>query len=175
MCRAQVVLRIGAIWLVIRRFSVSTFLCQLLWCCVWDFFMFNMKGKNGKETEAGMKGGGKKVAAVFIDNDMVLIDLLAMFLENKGKIIDKYYTQKDFLDNMLSYEKDTKFFIDYEFRSGPDGIELAKLLYGAGYGNMYLFSGRSFSTDQVPSYLSIISKSDVEKAINCVLEQRILG
>jgi hypothetical protein len=63
----------------------------------------------------------------------------------------------------VSAPKEIKIFIDNSF--GPNsisGIELAKQLHDKGFTNLYLFSGSDFGGSEVPDYVTVISKMDIE-------------
>lgn len=124
---------------------------------------------NSADNKSISASSDKKVKLVFIDDDFTLIDALCSFIETKkGRTIDKYYNPKKFLDKLPQYTKDTKIFMDNDFKSSIDGINLAKQLHENGYTNLYLLSGKDFDANEVPSYLTVISKIDTDKLLSFI-------
>ncbi len=111
----------------------------------------------------------KKIDVVLIDDEEMLVDGLSTLLfERTGKVVDKYYNPEEFLTNLAQYAKDTKIFMDNDFKSNITGIELAKQLHEQGYTNLYLFSGKDFNNGEIPSYLTLISKTDTDNLFSFV-------
>lgn len=42
------------------------------------------------------------------------------------------------------------------------GIELAKKLHNDGFTNLYLFSGKNFEAGEVPDYIKVILKTNID-------------
>jgi FixJ family two-component response regulator len=103
---------------------------------------------------------------VLLDDEQLLLDSLSLLIENKGKTVDKYSKPALFLEKLSQYDKDTKIFMDNDFKSSMNGIELAKKLHNKGYTNLYLFSGKDFMTGKVPNYVTIITKADIDELIS---------
>ena len=104
----------------------------------------------------------KNTDIVIIDDDKMFIDSVELFLLNKGKHVDKYYSPALFLSELVKYDKNIKIFIDHDFKANINGIDLAKKLYECGYNNLYLFSGKNFKKSEIPDYLTIIIKTDID-------------
>lgn len=104
----------------------------------------------------------KKVDIVIIDDNELLVDSFASLLESKNKIVDKYYNPHDFLKNLAKYAKDTIICMDNDFHSSISGVELATQLHVAGYEKLYLLTGTDFNQTQIPKYLKIILKTDMD-------------
>ena len=116
-----------------------------------------------KVKEAGESVVVKKVDFVIIDDEQTFADSLAGYLKNQSYVeIHTYYSPKRFLENLEQYPKDTKICMDYDFENQINGVELAKQLHQDGYTKLYLLSGKDFSKETIPDYLTVILKSDVE-------------
>ena len=62
-----------------------------------------------------------------------------------------------------NYKKDTKFFMDNNFGENQiDGRGLAEKLHKDGFKKLYLFSGTEFGKGEVPDYLTVILKTDID-------------
>ncbi|HBY55771.1 MAG TPA: hypothetical protein DEG23_03035, partial [Coxiellaceae bacterium] len=110
----------------------------------------------------------KKVDIVLIDDNEMFVSSLAMFLENQGKIVDKYHSPSKFLDKISQYSKNTMIFMDNDLQSSMNGIELAKQLHEKGYTRLYLLSGKDFEEKQTPDYLTTVIKTDTDKIYRLV-------
>ncbi len=115
------------------------------------------------------RGDYPKVDVVLLDDEEMLLDSLCSLIEGKGKIVDKYTRPTKLLENLSQYDKDTKIFIDNDLNSNVSGIELAKQLYDKGYTSLFLFSGKDFYNNELPHYLTAISKIDTDKLISCLI------
>lgn len=104
----------------------------------------------------------KKVDLVIIDDDQLFADSLANFFKDKFAGVEAYYDPNRFLKNLSQYAKDTKICMDNHFQNHISGIELAKQLNEAGYTKLYLLSGKTFEKREIPNYLTVLLKGDVE-------------
>lgn len=104
----------------------------------------------------------KKVDLVIIDDHQVFADSLAGFFRSRSLVVDVYYSPKRFLENLSQYTKDTKICADNNFGSQMSGIELAKKLHAYGYTNLYILSGNDFDVAEVPGYLTMLLKGDMD-------------
>lgn len=101
------------------------------------------------------------------DEPLVTKTIIAEYFHNL--IIDTYSNPFELLNAVDKYPKDTKIVLDnyYYAPDGStyqiDGITLAEKLHVKGFTNLFLLSGESFN---VPSYLTLILKSDKEKIRN---------
>jgi len=107
-------------------------------------------------------GNLKKVELVIIDDDQILADSLANFLKERFTGVEAYYHPNHFLKNLSRYAKDTIICMDHDFKAQIDGIELAKQLNEAGYTKLYLFSGKTFEEGELPDYLTLLLKGDMD-------------
>jgi FixJ family two-component response regulator len=106
----------------------------------------------------------RKVDIVIIDDEKFFVEALSAYLQMKKEslVIDKYYHPREFLKNVPMYHKNTKISIDYDFKSDINGIDLAEQLYEASYINLFLVSGKLSIIGKIPSYLTVLSKGDIE-------------
>lgn len=114
------------------------------------------------QVEIIMKDSLKDTNIVIIDDDKMFVDSVDFFLTNKGKCVGKYYSPASFLADLVKYDKSTKIFIDHDFKVDINGIDLAKKLHEKGYNSLYLFSGRNFKKSEIPDYLTVIIKTDID-------------
>jgi len=106
----------------------------------------------------------RKVDIVIIDDEKFFTDALASYLQMKkaSLVIDKYYHPEEFLKNVFIYPKNTKISIDYDFKEDMNGIDLAEQLHNTGYTNLFLVSGKLEIIEKIPSYLTVLSKGNIE-------------
>lgn len=64
--------------------------------------------------------------------------------KTKNKNADKYCNPDNFLKNVHKYDKDTIMLMDQ------------------GFTRLYLFSGREFEKSEIPNYLTVIMKTDID-------------
>ncbi|GHT97610.1 hypothetical protein FACS1894126_2000 [Alphaproteobacteria bacterium] len=95
---------------------------------------------------------------VLIDDNKIFTRTLSDFFDNKWIKAHMYNSPDTFLKNLSLYSKSTKIVIDNELNSEISGIELANLLRGRKYINLYLLSGRPFREGEAPPYLTVIFK-----------------
>lgn len=104
----------------------------------------------------------KKVDLVLVDDDKAFLRNLVGFVLDDLEV-DCYYDPKNFLNHVSVYPKDTKILLDNQFETGSmSGLHLAQKLHEQGYTRLFLLSGREFKKDEVPHYLTIIRKDDIE-------------
>lgn len=104
----------------------------------------------------------KKADLVIIDDDRLFADSLADFLKDKFMAVETYYNPYNFLENLSRYGKETRICMDNDFHKQINGIELAKQLNEKGYTQLYMLSGGGFKKEDVPSYLTVLPKGDLE-------------
>jgi FixJ family two-component response regulator len=112
--------------------------------------------------------GSEKTELVFVDDDEAIIDSIVMLFKGRGKNVDAYCSPDMFLQKLSEYSKKTKIFLDNDFKSKINGIELAQHLYEKGYNNLYLFSGKDFAPSEIPEYLQVILKTDTDKLLSLI-------
>lgn len=106
--------------------------------------------------------GEKAVDLIIVDDDEFVRDSLVYLLKENGKTVAQYHDPLAFLSEAKEYSKDAAVLLDHQFNGDMNGIELAKYLHEMGYTRLYLFSGRDFNKSDLPSYLNVISKTDVK-------------
>lgn len=104
----------------------------------------------------------RQVDLVIIDDDEAFIKNLMRFIF-RDKSVDQYQDPQHFLNNVANYAKDTKIYLDYNFPTcNLKGIDIAKTLHDQGYTKLYLLTGESFEKKDMPDYLIVIRKDDIE-------------
>ncbi|MFN8769350.1 MAG: amino acid adenylation domain-containing protein [Neisseriaceae bacterium] len=111
----------------------------------------------------------KKVDLVFIDDDKFLVDNFINFVLSDKKV-DIYHSGTEFLKSAQSYDINTKFLIDLQFKGEEiSGIDIAIKLHDLGFNKLYLFSGWDLKNDSsVPYYVNIIAKTDIDAVASLV-------
>lgn len=121
--------------------------------------------------------------SIYIDNqdktkahqhqvDLVIVDDDPSYVQNledyilPDKVIDKYHDPRKFLENIDKYSKDTLIILDHNIGSGYNGIEIAKELNSKGYNNLYLLTGDVLNQSEIPEYLTVINKIDLNSIGN---------
>lgn len=103
-----------------------------------------------------------KVDAILIDDDERFSDQLVFYVF-ENKIVDQYLNPEHFLKNAHRYPKDTKIYLDNNYaNSWLKGVDVARELHEQGYERLYLLSGDTFQKGELPDYLTVIRKDDIE-------------
>jgi hypothetical protein len=106
----------------------------------------------------------EKVAAIFVDDDKRLTNSLILYAFHDEEAVETYQNPEHFLQNVHKYPKDTKIFLDNNFATSElTGIDIAKILHEQGYTQLYLLSGQAFSQNELPGYITLIGKNQIEK------------
>lgn len=104
----------------------------------------------------------QSVDLILVDDDEKFVQNLIMFVFT-GKTIDKYYDPYHFLENVSKYAKNTRIFLDNNFAvANLRGLDIAKKLHEQGFTRLYILSGEVFEKNQIPDYVTVIRKDDVE-------------
>lgn len=102
------------------------------------------------------------VDAIIVDDDDNYVNALISFAFPDKKVV-KYHDPYLFLKEFLRYPKNTKICLDNNFKGcNLKGMEIAKKLNAQGYNRLYLLSGEFFEKKDIPDYLNIINKTDIE-------------
>jgi CheY-like chemotaxis protein len=110
-----------------------------------------------------------KVDLVLVDDNKTIITSTMLFLE--GANVDFYYNPFDFLNAVRKYTKDTPMIIDYDFKLGDmNGLEVCWRLHQMGYTRLYLFTGVMLKKENLPTYLEVIEKQDINAIHNLVFK-----
>ncbi|MBY0377541.1 MAG: hypothetical protein K2Q33_03125, partial [Gammaproteobacteria bacterium] len=103
-----------------------------------------------------------KADIVIVDDDKSFANNLALFVF-EDKIVDQYHDPHHFLQQVHQYPKDTKIYLDNNFNnSHRKGLDIAKELHEQGYQRLYLLSGEAFQKGDIPDYLTVIRKDQID-------------
>jgi len=105
---------------------------------------------------------------VIIDDNKLFADTLATYVRNKQLGVQAYYNPYEFLKDLQRYAKNVKIIIDNSLGVNITGLETAMQLHASGYNNVYLITGKVFAAGEVPSYITLILKGDMD-ALNKVI------
>lgn len=109
----------------------------------------------------------QKVDAILVDDDKTFVSTLILFAFDEDQRVEQYHNPEHFLKNVGQYPKDTKIYLDNNYSSSElKGLAVAQVLHEQGYTHLYLLSGATFKEGEVPSYLSVIPKHDIERLRN---------
>ncbi|MBY0377517.1 MAG: ATP-binding protein, partial [Gammaproteobacteria bacterium] len=109
-----------------------------------------------------------KVDAVLVEDDEVLSSHFVLYVF-KDKRVDQYVNPEGLLKNIHGYSKTTKIYLDNNYKNSlQKGIDVAKHLHQQGYERLYLLSGESFRKEELPEYLTVIRKEDIESLRNSI-------
>lgn len=104
----------------------------------------------------------QSVDLILVDDDEKFVQNLLMFIF-AGQMVDKYYDPHHFLANVYKYAKDTKICLDNNFAVADlRGLDIAKKLHEQGFTRLYILSGEVFEKNQIPDYVTVIRKDDIE-------------
>lgn len=111
-----------------------------------------------------------KQKIVVIDDNEGLANSLVLFLEGIGDIsVDTYSSPEQFIKKESLYDIETKFIIDNNCNSKMTGIALAERLASKGFTKLYLLSGTEFKASEVPSYLTVLLKGNIDELEKVIL------
>lgn len=104
----------------------------------------------------------RTVDLIIVDDDEKFVQSLILFAFRDKKVA-QYNDPYIFLKEVSKFSKDTKICLDNNFNSCDlHGVEIAGELNIQGYNRLYLLSGESFHDNEVPDYLKVISKDDID-------------
>ncbi|CAL7959834.1 Sensor protein [Gammaproteobacteria bacterium] len=111
----------------------------------------------------------EKVNLVIADDSEMMCDTVVRVVKTKNKNADKYCNPDNFLKNVHKYDKDTIMLVDHEFKgSALSGFDVLKQLREHGFTRLYLFSGREFEKNEIPDYLTVIMKTDIDTLMKLI-------
>ncbi len=114
----------------------------------------------------------QKADLVLVDDDETYVEALVSFVLS-NKVIDKYHDPHSFLKNAAKYSKDSKIFLDNNFKNaGINGLAIAQKLHQQGYKNLYILSGEDFQPEELPSFITLIRKDDIEHIQNIISDNK---
>lgn len=112
------------------------------------------------------KGADEFVHAIIVDDDIEFVDNVICYSFDDSDVIVHFTSPEELKDNLTKYPekylKDTKICLDNNFdTSSIKGVQLAEELHNMGYTKLYLISGDTFRSGELPTYLTVLSKGDV--------------
>lgn len=103
-----------------------------------------------------------RVDIILVEDDENLSDNMVSYIF-QDKVVDQYLKPEDLLKNLHRYSKDIKIYLDNKYdNSWLTGLNVAKELHEKGFKHLYLLSGNEFKKEELPPYLTVILKSDIE-------------
>jgi len=105
---------------------------------------------------------------VIIDDNKTFADSLAKYVKKKHPFAQAYYNPYDFLKDLPRYTKEVKIIIDNSLGANITGLEIAKQLHASDYNNIYLITGKIFAPGEIPDYITLIPKGDMD-ALNQIM------
>lgn len=103
----------------------------------------------------------KQVDLILVEDDEDFAKILIQYAFSKDKV-DYFQGPEQLRENLAKYPKDTRIYLDNHFLSALSGVEFAKELHALGYTRLYLLSGAVFEPGEVPDYVKVIRKDDVD-------------
>ncbi|MEI8055385.1 MAG: PAS domain-containing sensor histidine kinase [bacterium] len=105
----------------------------------------------------------RKVGFIIVDDNEILASHIVKSAESKNIIADKYCNPDNYLKNIHKYDKDVIMLIDHEFKGNElSGFDVLKKLHELGFTKLYLFSGMPFDKSEIPDYVTVVMKSDMD-------------
>ena len=100
---------------------------------------------------------------VIVDDDLTLARDLSAFVFSHQKV-DVFESPEALLNELHHYALDIPILLDNNFRSSRySGISLAEALHQQGFVQLFLLSGQIFGANEVPDYLTVILKDDIDR------------
>lgn len=106
------------------------------------------------------------VDIVIVDDNKLFTESLSLLFKNKK--VDVYNNPNEFLDSLSMYSKNTIIFVDNDLGCDLKGIEVLEKLHEKEFHKLFLLSGSDFYGVQLPEYLSVINKTDIDKIVEAV-------
>ncbi len=102
------------------------------------------------------------VDRVLVDNDSLFVNVLVEYIFS-GEKVDIYYDPNKFLAQLHRYDKHTKIYLDNNYaNTSIKGLEIAEKLHIEGFQCIYLLTVQTFQKTELPTYLTVIRKDDIE-------------
>jgi hypothetical protein len=96
---------------------------------------------------------------VFIDDDAVITEAWKLRADLRNIKLYVFNKAQDFLNTISTYNKDTIFYVDHDLNDKMQGEDMAKILFDAGYRNIYLAIGHEWCNfSPVPWIKEIVGK-----------------
>ncbi len=114
------------------------------------------------EEQNALRDRCKQVEMVIVDDNPAFTKTVAQHIL-WDKVTDQYNSPEEFLKNAHRYTRDTKIYLDNNYdNSFLRGLDIAKELHEKGFKQLYLLSGDIFEPNEIPDYLSVIKKADID-------------
>lgn len=106
----------------------------------------------------------KQVDAIWLDDDEQFTKNLKLFVFEK-KRVDFFNDPTIFLNDVILYSKNTRIYLDNHYQSSIilRGVDIAAQLHDMGFMNLTLVTGDIFAPNELPDYLNVILKSDIDR------------
>lgn len=104
----------------------------------------------------------KTVDVIIVDDDIKFTKLLKEFIF-KNKEVKEFQDPFHFLENVSKYSKQTKIYLDCNFATDKiKGVDVARQLHEQGYTRLYLLTGETLNSGELPDYLMVLRKDDID-------------
>jgi len=113
------------------------------------------------ETVSMGEGALRNVDLVLVDDDAEFARDIIRYVFSQDKV-DYFEDPKEFMKAAARYPKETRIYLDNHFKAGVRGVKLAKELHELGYHRLYLISGDTFKPGELPDYIKVIRKDDID-------------
>lgn len=114
--------------------------------------------KDSKKIDSDLK----IVDLILVDDNQNFAQTLMDFVFDQD-IVDYYRDPRQLLANLAQYPKDTRIYLDNNFTMVDEqGIDIAKDLHELGFTRLYLLSGDVFKPGEIPDYLTVILKTQID-------------
>lgn len=105
----------------------------------------------------------KTVDLILVDDNRNFAQTLIDFVFDQD-VVDYYFDPRQLLENLAKYPKNTRIYLDNNFTMVDEqGVDIAKNLHELGFTRLYLLSGDTFKPGEIPSYLTVILKTEIDK------------
>jgi len=129
--------------------------------------------ESGKESETSKVAQNSKltmVDLVIVDDDVAFVKNLQLYMFSDLTVVT-FESPEQLLAVISDYRKDTLILLDNQFANSVlSGKELAEQLHKKGYTKLCLLTGQTFKSGEIPDYVTVIRKDDIDKLselINC--------
>lgn len=110
--------------------------------------------------------GAEFVHAILVDDDVEFAENVICYSFDSSDVIVHFKNPDELKENLEQYPekylKSTKICLDNNFdTSHVKGVQVAQELHEKGYTQLYLISGDTFLTGELPKYITVLSKGDM--------------
>ena len=119
-----------------------------------------LKGEGEKnESLTDLKGEGKKIDAILIDDDDLVRTMWKLEAKSKNKKIITYTSANEFFKDSDQYHIDTQIYVDSNLGDGIKGQDVSKEIHQKGFKHIYLATGYNKSEfPEMPWIKDVIGK-----------------